>query len=176
MTAILLKDTGKRSTTSTTVTEVRAGGDAGVAGASLTLKGAEATLNFEVMTTDDSPILKRKSNVSTAYYVYGESDTVGVQMPTWTIRGYCNRNTESDMIALGRLIFMCQTAGYKELYSSNDSNFHDIIAYSHYGQRELDGETTKTVSYINVRIKSLSLSQGADKKGFYYTLNLVETA
>ena len=71
---------------------------------------------------------------------------------------------------------MTKTKGYKELYSSNSSDFHDIIAYSKYGEREYNGETTKTVSSINVRIKSLSVTQAADKKGFYYTLNLVETS
>jgi hypothetical protein len=176
MSSILIKDTGKYSTSSTLVSgEARAYGDSGE-GTALTLNGAEATLNFEAMVTDDSPILKKHNDTATEYYEYGQSDQMGVQLPSWTVRGYCNRTDTTDMITLGRLIFMCQTKGYKELYSADDTNFHDIIAYSHYGQREADAESTKTVSYINVRIKSLSVTQTADKKGFNYTLNLVETA
>jgi len=176
MTEIKLKDVGKYSTTGSLVTgEARAYGDTGV-GTELTLKGAEVTANFESMTTDDSPVNKKKNNSDTGYFEYGEADTSGVQLPSWTVRGYINRSNETDMIVLGRLIFMTKTKGYKELYSSNSSDFHDIIAYSKYGEREYNGETTKTVSSINVRIKSLSVTQAADKKGFYYTLNLVETS
>jgi hypothetical protein len=174
MSSIQIKDTGKRSVSSTTVTEVRAYGDTGI-GTTLDLKGAEATFGIEPMVTDDSPILRRQSNHPAAYFTWGEADTTGTQMPTWSVRGYCNRTVENDMIVLGRLIAMCQTAGYKELYSSNDTNFHDIIAYSHYGTREIDEESVKTVTYINVRIKSMSVTQDSNKKGFYYTLNLVET-
>ncbi len=176
MSSIQIQDTGLYSTTSTLVTgEAIAYGDSGE-GTPLTLKGAEATLNFEAIVTDDSPILKKHNDSSTEYFEYGQSDQIGVNLPSWTVRGYCNRSDESDMITLGRLLFMCQTKGYKKLYSSDDGNFHDIIAYSHYGQRESDGESTKTVTYINVRIKSISVTQTADKKGFNYTLNLVETA
>lgn len=175
MSNISIKDTGIYSVGGTLVSgEVQAYGDSG-AGTALTLKGAEATFGFDVMITDDSVPLKKHSDLATSYYEYGEADSVGVQLPTWSIRGYANRSTEADMITLGRLIFMCQTKGYKELYSSNDANFHDIIAYSHYGERESNSEATKTVTYITVRIKSLSITQSADKKGFNYTLNLVET-
>jgi len=175
MSSISIKDTGKYYVGATLVSgEALAYGDSGE-GTALTLKGAEATVNFEAMVTDDSPILKKHDDSATEYYEYGASDQNGIQLPVWTVRGYCNRTYSDDMIALGRLLFMCQTKGYKELYSADDSSFHDIIAYSHYGQREADGETTKTVTYINVRIKSVSITQSADKKGFYYTLNLVET-
>jgi hypothetical protein len=175
MSSLQIKDTGKYKVGGTMESgEARAYGDSGI-GTALTLKGAEATLNFESMITDDSPILKKKDNLNTGYFQYGESDSVGIQLPSWTVRGYVSRADSDDMITLGRLIFMCQTKGYKELYSSNDTNFRDIIAYSHYGEREYNAETTKTVSYINVRIKSISVTQSADKKGFFYTLNLVET-
>lgn len=174
--SLKIQDTGLYSTSSTIVTgEARAYGDSGE-GTALTLKGAEATLNFEAIVTEDSPILKKHSDSSIEYFEYGQSDQVGIRLPSWTVRGYCNRSNSDDMITLGRLLFMCQTKGYKKLYSSDDTNFHDIIAYSHYGQREADGETTKTVSYINVRIKSINVTQSADKKGFYYVINLVETA
>ena len=72
------------------------------------------------------------------------------------------------------MIFIFQSKGYKELYSSDSDDFHDIIAYSHYGENEFNGTTAK-VEKINVRIKSISVNQSADKKGFTYTLNLVET-
>jgi hypothetical protein len=175
MSDIKIQDTGKYSTTSSLISgEARAYGDSGI-GTSLTLKGAEVTFSINPMTTADSPLLKKKNNLSTGYFQFGESDTVGVQLPTWTVRGYLNRTIENDMIVLGRLIFMCMTKGYKILYSSNSSDFHDIIAYSHYGEREFNGETTKTISSINVRIRGMSLGQTADKKGFFYTINLVET-
>lgn len=154
--------------------EARAYGDTGI-GTVLSLKGAEVSFGQEVMTNDDSPILRMKNNSSTGYFEFGESDSVGVQLPTWTVRGYVSRTSMDDMITLGRLIFMCKTKGYKELYSSTDANFIDFIAYSKYGEREFNGESTKTVTKINVRIKSLSITQNSDKKGFNYTLNLVET-
>lgn len=174
-TNISILDTGKLSTTSSSATETRAYGDSGV-GTALGIKGVDVTFNINSMTSDDSPILKRHSNIQTSYFDWGEADNTGVELPVWIIRGYLSRSSEADMITLGRLIFMCRTAGYKQLYSSNDTNFLDIIAYSHYGQRESDSETTKTVSYINVRTKSLNVQQTADKKGFNFTLNLVETA
>ena len=173
---IKILDVGKYAVSDTTVTtgEARAPGDAGVAGDALTLKGAEVTMGIDCMLSADSAVLAKKDNTDTQYFIYGQADNTGVELPTWSVRGYCNRNTEADMIALGRLIFFCRTKGYKELYSSDDANFHDIIAYSHYGENEHNGVTAK-VTKINVRIKSLSVQQSADKKGFTYTLNLVET-
>lgn len=172
--SIKIKDTGLYEVGgSLTSGEAQASGDTG-AGTELTLKGAEVTFNFEAMTTDDSPIIKKKDNSETEYYQFGQADHVGVQLPTWTLRGYVNRTTESDMIVLGRLIFMCQTKGIKELYSADDGSWHDIIAYSKYGENEYNSTTAK-VTKIYVRIKSISITQSADKKGFNYTLNLVET-
>lgn len=173
--SVKIKDTGLYTVGGTMTTgEARAYGDSGI-GTELTLKTAEASLGFEVMTSDDSAILKKHNDSDTEYYEFGKSDSQGVQLPTWTIRGYANRTDENDMICLGRLKFMCQTKGIKELISCNDVSFKDIIMYSQYGEREYNGETTKTVSSVYVRIKSFSVSQSADKKGFNYTLNLVET-
>lgn len=175
MASIQIKDTGKLYVGGTMATgEAVAYGDSG-AGTALTLKTAEASLSFEAMTNSDSPVGRMKNNSATGYFQYGESDTNGVQLPVWTVRGYVNRTDADDMITLGRLIFMVQTKGYKELYSASSLTWNDIIAYAHYGEREANGETTKTVEFINVRIKSFSVSQSADKKGFNYTLNLVET-
>jgi len=173
--SIKILDTGKYSVSDTSVTsgEARAIGDTG-AGTALTLKGAEVTMGMDTMISSDSPVLGKKDGLDTGYYVFGQADNTGVELPTWAVRGYCNRTVESDMITLGRLIFFCKTKGYKELYSSDDENFHDIIAYSHYGENEYNGTTAK-VTKINVRIKSMSVQQSADKKGFTYTLNLVET-
>lgn len=173
---IKILDTGKYAVSDTTATvgEAIAPGDAGVAGATLTLNGAEVTMGMDCMTPADTPISRKKDNEDTGYYEYGEADTVGVELPNWTVRGYCNRKTEEDMITLGRLIFMCQTKGYKELYSADSADFHDIIAYSHYGENEYNSTTAK-VTKINVRIKSISVNQSADKQGFTYTINLVET-
>ncbi len=175
MSEISILDTGLYTVGGTlTSGEARAYGDTGE-GTALSLKGAEVTFGFEAMTTDDSPILKKHNNSDTGYFEFGKSDGVGVQLPSWTLRGYVNRTEASDMIVLGRLIFMCQTKGIKELYSCNDVSFNDIIAYSKYGEREYNAEAIKTVTKIYVRIKTMSVTQSADKKGFYYTLNLVET-
>jgi hypothetical protein len=174
--AIKILDTGLYSVDDTSVTsgEAQAPGDDGVAGDALTLRGAEVTMGIDTMLSADSAVLAKKDSSDTEYYVFGQADNTGVELPTWSVRGYCNRATEADMITLGRLIFFCKTKGYKELYSSDSDDFHDIIAYSHYGENEHNGDTAK-VTKINVRIKSLSVQQSADKKGFTYTLNLVET-
>lgn len=175
MSYISILDTGKLFIGGTVASgEAQAYGDTGI-GTALELKTAEVSFGQEVMTNDDSPILRMKNDLSTGYFEFGESDTMGVQLPTWTLRGYVSRTNSADMITLGRLIFMCKTKGYKELYSSTDANFLDFIAYSQYGEREYNGESTKTVTKINVRIKSMSITQNADKKGFNYTLNLIET-
>lgn len=175
MATLMIKDTGKTDTSSSTATLTRAYGDTGD-GTELTIKGAELTANFETMITDDSPILKSHLNIDTSYFEYGKSDRVGVQLPVWTMRLYINRDSETDMITFGRLIFMGKTKGYKELYSATDSStWKDIIAYSKYGEREATSKTIKTIKYINVSIKSISITQSTDK-GFYCTVNMVETA
>ena len=153
--------------------EARAYGDSGI-GTELTLKGAEVSMNIEGNVVDDSPLLKKKSNLDTGYYQFGESDQAGVNMPTWTLRGYVNRTSEEDMKVLGRLRFMVMTKGIKELYSASDINWFDIIAYCQYGENEYNSVTGK-IDKIYVRIKNMSVTQSADKKGFNYTLNLVET-
>jgi hypothetical protein len=175
MTYISILDTGLYTVGgSLTSGEARAYGDTGE-GTALELKTAEISFGFETMTTDDSPILKKSDNLDTGYFEFGKSDGVGVQLPVWTIRGYVQRTSSTDMITLGRLIFMCQTKGIKEVYSATDANWLDFIAYSKYGEREFNSESTKTVTKIYVRIKSMSITQNSDKKGFNYTLNLVET-
>lgn len=176
MAKIQILDTGKYDVSDTSVTsgEAIAVGDDGESGSLLTLEGAEVTMGMDCMYSADSSPQAKKDNAETGYFVYGKADNMGVELPTWTVRGYCLRTNETHMISLGRLIFMCKTKGYKELYSSDTDDFHDIIAYSHYGENEFNNVTAK-VTKINVRIKSISISQSSDKKGFTYTLNLVET-
>lgn len=174
MGSIGLRDTGKKSVKSVNPTEVMAYGDEGV-GTKLSLKGAEASINIKTMVTQDTPPLKRRFNLDYTYFEWGESDMVGVQMPLWSIKGYANRSDENDMIALGRLIAMCQTSGYKELYSADDGVWRDIIAYSKYGINEIEEEPQMKVDFINVRIIDVQITQSADKKGFNYSLNMVET-
>lgn len=155
--------------------EAVACGSDGTPGSILNLNGAEVSLTFETMSSEDTPVLRLKDNNPNEYFLFGEADNAGVQIPKWTVRGYVSREKVEDMITLGRIIFMCQTKGFKQLYSSTDANFRDFVAYSKYGEREHNGESVKTVEYINVRIKSLSITQGADKRGFNYTINLIET-
>jgi hypothetical protein len=172
---IKIKDSGLYYVGATLISgEARAYGDTGI-GTDLTLKTAELSFGFEVMNSSDSPVSKKHNNSDTSYFEFGKADSNGVQNPTWTLRGYINRTNETDMITFGRLKFMCQTKGIKQISSCNDVNYKDLIAYSQYGEREFNGETTKTISSINVTIKSMSVVQSADKQGFHYTINLVET-
>ena len=174
MGTIQILDTGMIDTSSTTATMTQAPGDAGVAGALLTLKGAEVTANFNTMITEDSAVCKSHNDIDTSYFDFGKSDRAGVNLPTWTLKVFINRTTEADMITFGRLIFMGKTKGYKKLYSAYDGIFYDVIAYSKYGENESNGISTKTISYIPVSIKSISVSQPSEK-GFWCTVNLVET-
>jgi hypothetical protein len=124
---IKILDTGKLYVGGTLASgEARAYGDSGV-GTALTLNTAEASVNYEAMVSSDSPVSRMKDNTSTGYFEYGESDSNGIQLPVWTVRGYVNRINEDDMITLGRLLFMCQTKGYKELYSSTTADFSSMV-------------------------------------------------
>jgi len=172
---IQIKDTGIYSVGGSIVSgEKQAFGDSG-AGTALTLQGVTVTCGQATMTNDDTPISRKVDNDDTEAFTFGEADTNGIQNPNWSITGYCLRTSETDMITLGRLIYMCKTKGYKELYSSSENGFYDIIAYAKYGEREVAGESTKTVTYVNVRMKSISVTQTANKQGFKYVLSLVET-
>lgn len=176
MAQIRIKDTGKYSTGSSVVSgEKRAHGDSGV-GTELTLKNAQLSTDLSCMTNDNPVVGKKYNDSSTEAFEYGEADSNGINLPKWTLSLLFNGRDEDDMITFGRLLYMCQTKGYKEVYTSTGNGFYDLIAYSKYGKREADGESTKTVDKINTRIKGITVNQTADRRYFKCTLNLVETA
>lgn len=176
MAQITITDTGKYYIGASIQSgEQIAVGDAGVTGDPLTLKNTNLALGQSVFTSDPKQSFKYGDNVQTNAYDFGEVESTGIDQPKWTLACYFQPNSEEDMKMFGRLIFMCRTKGYKTLSSSTGDGFYDLIAYSKYGERESDGESIKTIDSINVRIKSISVNQTADKKGFRATLNLVET-
>lgn len=176
MTTISIKDTGKYYVGASVVSgEKLAIGTDGVAGTALDLKGVEVNVGYEVMTTDESVPFKKKSGTATEAYDFGTAESNGVQMPTWTVSGIFNKKTSTDMQTLGRLVYFTKTKGYKELYAPLDTTRTDLISYSHYGEREAASESTKTINYINVRIKNLTIKQAANESLLKWTLTLVET-
>ena len=176
MLQITITDTGKYYIGASVQTnEQIATGDDGVIGDPLTLKNTALALGQTIFTSDPKQSQKYRNDLSTNAYDFGEAETTGVDQPKWTLTAYFNGSDEEDMKDLGRLIFMCKTKGYKELASSTGDGFYDLIAYSKYGEREAESEVTKTITEVNVRIKSFSVSQSADRKGFRLVLNMVET-
>lgn len=176
MAQITITDTGKYSVGGAVVSgEQIATGDEGEIGDPLTLKNTAISLGQSVFTSDPKQSQSYRDDVATNAFDFGEVETTGVDQPKWILTCYFSRTNEEDMKDLGRLLFMCVTKGYKELTSSTGNGFFDLIAYSKYGQREVEGEVTKTINLINVRIRGFSVNQTADKKGFRAKLNLVET-
>lgn len=177
MTTIQIRDTGKYrvSDTSPPPGEVIARGDDGQAGSWLTLKGVELSVDFGC-NIDDTPIPgKKKNNLDTQAYTFAEVDFVSVTNPSWTLRGVFNCKDQEDMKKMGRLIFMTQTKGYKEIRAPLDSVRTDIISYSKYGEREANNQTPYVIDTLNVRIESLSISQRPNTNLIDYTLKFVET-
>lgn len=176
MTTISILDSGKYFVGASIASgEKIAIGTDGVAGTKLDLKGVEINSNFGCMTDDESIPLKTKSNTATQCFDYGTSGQNGVELPQWNVSGIFNKSVEADMKTLGRLVYFTKTKGYKELYSPLDSTRTDLISYSKYGEREAASESTKTIDYINVRIKSLTIKQAANEQHLKWTLSLVET-
>jgi len=175
-TQISILDTGKYFVGGTVASgEKRAIGSDGLAGSALNLKGVEVNATFGVMVSADGVPAKKKSDTSTECFEYGEADSNGVELPNWVVSGIFNKSTEEDMKTLGRLVYFTKTKGYKELYAPLDTTRTDLISYSKYGEREADSESTKTVNYVNVRVKDLSIKQSANEKLLKWTLTLVET-
>lgn len=171
-----IKDTGLYGTNSIPVIGERvAYGDNGE-GTSLALKNAQLSLGWSTMLDDTGVPGKKVDDEDTQAFTFGEVDKGGVQQPKWTLGLVFNSKDESDMITFGRLLYMCQTKGYKELASSTGNGFYDMIAYSKYGQREVASELTKTVSNIDVRINGVTANQTADKRFIKVTLTVTETA
>lgn len=176
MAQITLKDTGKYYIGANVESgEQIASGDSGVIGDALTLKNTALSLGQSVFTSDPKQSQTYREDIPTNAFNFGEAESTGIDQPKWVLTCYFSRTTEEDMKDLGRLLFMCATKGYKELSSATGNGFYDLIAYSKYGQREVENEATKTITEVNVRIKSFSVSQSADRKGFRVALNMVET-
>ena len=173
---IRIKDTGKYSVGGLLLAgEKRAFGTDNTAGSELTLKNAKLGFGLTTLVNDSAVPGKKFNDTSTEAYNFSESDKNGIENPQWVLSVVFDRQTTNDMITFGRLVYMCQTKGYKEVYSSTGNGFNDMIAYSKYGKREADGESTKTVSFINVRIKSITAQQTSDRKHLRCSLTLTET-
>lgn len=176
MAQITITDTGKYYIGASVESgEQIASGDSGVIGDPLTLKNTALSLGQGIFTSDPKQSQAYVDDIATNAFDFGEVETTGIDQPKWTMTCYFKGSEEEDMKTLGRLIFMCITKGYKELSTSTGNGFYDLIAYSKYGQREVEGEGTKTITAVNIRIKSYSVSQSADRKGFRLSLNMVET-
>lgn len=176
MAQITLTDTGKYSVGGSVISgEQIASGSLGVVGEPLTLKNTALSLGQSVFSSDPKQSQRYRSDNATNAFDFGEVQTTGMDQPKWVLTCYFKGSEEEDMKDMGRLLFMCATKGYKELATATGNGFYDLIAYSKYGQREVEGEGTKTITEVNVRIKSFSVAQSADRKGFRVSLNMAET-
>lgn len=176
MAKITIQDTGKYSVGGIVESgEQIATGDAGVSGDPLTLKNTSIALGQASFTSDPKQSQSYKEDIATNAFDFGEVQKTGVDQPKWNLTCYFSRTDEADMKDMGRLIFMCNTKGYKILTSSTGNGFFDLIGYSKYGENEVNSVSPLVQVSINIRIKNFSVSQSADKKGFRATLNLVET-
>jgi len=156
-------------------TDERAYGTNGSEGAALNLNAHEITVQY-VCGLDLTPAtMKKKSNTSTNRFEWGEVDKTSIEFPMWTIKCTFDSTSESSMQDYGRLIHMYKTKGYKTLGWSADTGC-EILTYNQYGEREKDGESTKTVTSINVRIDSITPKQ-VFKKGYKVevSIKLVQT-
>lgn len=168
-------------------TEETAFGTDGTKGAALNIHAKSINVvmsNF--LNREPTPQVKDDNN-STKRFEISEVDKNGIDYPMWVIKGSFNTKIESHMKEFGRLMHMCKTKGYKQLgFTFSGSRWvsgasalddqADLINYSHYGEREYDSETTKTVDRINVRIHKFEPSQEIrDGTEITYTLDLIET-
>lgn len=185
---INLKDTGKFDTgqsyqTDAKVTsEEKAYGSNGVKGAALNLNVYDITLNEDVLVNDEVALQKKADDSSTKRFESGEIDMVGVTYNLWTIKMVFNTEDTESLKDYGRLMHMCETKGYKQMFFSSSATLTKahILMYSQYGRREYDGESTKTMGGsslpINVRITGKTVKQGTDLTKIDFTLKLLETS
>ncbi len=174
MAYITIKDTGKLYVGGAEVSGIKKAFGNNGAGTELTLKNAVLTFNQGVFTSDPKQPLRNYANTDTNAYTFGDAQTAGIDQPKWSLSIHVNTKVEADMITFGRLVYMAQTKGYKELHSSTGDGFYDLIAYCKYGLKESMGISPKTTEYINVRIQNIQVTQSADKKSFKVLLSLVE--
>ena len=192
MTELTLTDVGYYDVAQTLgdpSTEEMAYGTSGSKGAPLSLHAISVSLKIKPMVVDDSSPQLKDDDSDTKRFENSEVDSNGLNHPTWTVKGVFDTAIEGHMKDYGRLIHMCKTKGYKKLGFTYNSSGRwsaggagllgdqaDILNYSHYGDREYDSETTKTVDYVNVRIVSLDFDQVIkDGTKIPYTLELMET-
>ena len=192
-----IHDTGKRRVISGSAEETElAPGDDGVGGSWLTLYNAEVIYNLDVNTVD-KPALTRYEGVRTdssatrQAEIYGltETDTSGIKVPTWTIRGVCDISLTSGRKLFAALVKMCKTKGVKQisgtsatLWFGNYINFYDDYycnTLKILGTATVTSETTQDgalLSGIYVRVKSFTFPANANSKYVTWSLVLTETA
>ena len=121
-----------------------------------------------------SPFIKDDNDANKRHEL-GEVDKQGIDFPVWVITGAFDTKDTEALKDYGRLKHMCKTKGVKQ-FGVDTASTCEILEYSHYGEREYDAESTKTVTLINVRIDKLTTKQ-VFKEGhkIEYTLTLIET-
>ena len=167
VTHITLTDIGKYDVAQNypSGTDERAYGSNGSEGTALTINAYEVTCEHACALNIDPATQKKKSDTSTLRFEWGEVDKNAIIFPVWTVKCFFDTTaTTTDMRDFGRLLHMYKTKGYKTLGVGATTDC-ELIAYNQYGEREKDGEGTKTVSSINVRIMSITCRQ-VIKKGY----------
>lgn len=167
---VTLTDTGYYDTAESgdygaPATEEQAYGSDGSEGTALNLHVNEISVTFETMGVKEDGQFNLKvkdsdgATIDTGRFELNESNKVGIVLPVWTIKGFFDMSaTTTDARDFGRLVHMYKTKGYKRL-GITTADTAAIIGYSHYGEREYDADTTKTILYIKGRIKNFRPSQ-----------------
>jgi len=163
--------------TTDNTTEEKAYGSDGAEGGALNIHCYSLSFKLETMLNTESQPNKKKDDSDTKRYEFGEVDKPGINMPTWVAKCVFKTDDVDDMKDYGRLLHMYKTKGYKRLGVSS-ATVANILEYCKYGEREKDGESTKTVSYVAVRIKSIEPKQmiSSGKNKIDVTINMVETS
>ena len=139
--------------------EEKAYGSNGSEGTVLNLNVDEISIAYETALNTNPATQKKKSNDQDLRFEWGEVDKNTIMFPLWTIKcTFDSGNLTTDMRDYGRLLHMYKTKGYKKLGWSAATGC-EILTYNQYGEREYDAEGTKTVTSVNVRIKSITPKQ-----------------
>lgn len=155
--AITITDTGKRRTTSASAEET----DLANSGSAIALAGLQVTLD-EACLLNTNPSLSKLTTPSDggSKFKIGEVDSIGINIPKWTLVGILDLNVSADRALLQHLRDLTRTKGYKTL----SGDLPDLI----------DGSDDS--STVNVRLQSVKISQRAKSNVIDFTISMFETA
>lgn len=195
MVDLQITDTGMKyvGDAAAAASEIIAKGDNGVAGTALTLYGAEVSFDFGVG-GDNSPApgMKRGVPSDTSYdrreWAYADIQQNAIESPSIKVTGVWDATDQDHMIAMGRLVMMHKTKGYKTLGSEGTYSANPLldfavpmINYIKYDNPDEDSADhtspsyLTTISSINVRITHLTIKHSRSDSGkINYTLSLTE--